>query len=330
MVVTARKGFHKRNQPSLCLVTVCVRGRPIKEKRSNKQSLKLLTQNANLINQWWDKLDAVVFPGGFLFLGESIGHLCYKDRIQKLSDAGFVDPIKEAVKALSRSPGALIIVGVDGRDLRNGDSGDQLCVAIDKDGIVGIGRKVFPTDGEADTMLCYDTDFVDGHRIVPLASGRKAVLSACYDMFGIADCGSGNRTRERKIQWIGTYRDKIERGSNGFGNKLTKNLNKFRQALNGVTVGIAAIHGFEGHATAFWQRHGIAGCSAALGSGFAVGAAHFTEFPWLPWKSTLAAAKVPKKHLRKGSKRDANSWNPKDHYYFRSSDGAVLVRLFSR
>jgi hypothetical protein len=322
-----RGGSPSRSSPRLA--TVCVKGQPARQYRTYERRLELLAKLVKEIDQRWENLDAVVFPGGFLRLGKSIGHLCYDDRVQALNAAGFVAPIKKAVKMLQRSPGALITAGVDGPGFPNGDGGDQLCVASDKNGIVGIGRKIFPVAGdEADALLCYDTDFGESRRVVKLASGRKAVLSACYDMFGVAERGDVDGARARNIRWIGTYRDQIERGSNGFDETLAANLGAFRKVLDGVTVGIAAIHCFEGHSTGFWQRHGIAACSAALGSGFAVGAAHFGQLPLKPNSSALAAAQVPARHVTQGIQRQANSWAPNDHFKFSCQEGAALVRLF--
>lgn len=312
------------------LATVCVEGQPARQYRSHQRRLELLAKLVKQIDERWEKLDAVVFPGGFLRLDASIGHLCYADRVQALDAAGFVTLIKNAVRALRHSPGVLITLGVDGPNFPNGDGGDQLCVAADTRGIVGIGRKIFPVAGdEAGALLCYDTDFGEGRRVVKLASGRKAVLSACYDMFGVAERGDVDGARARNIRWIGTYQDQIERGSRGFDGRLTTNLGAFGKVLDGVTVGIAAIHYFEGHSTGFWQRHGIAACSAALGSGFAVGAAHFGQLPLKPNSSALAAAQVPVKHVTQGIQRHANSWVPNDHFEFRCPEGAALVRLFS-
>jgi len=316
------------NPSSPRFVTVCVQGQPAGQYRSHERRLELLAKLAKEIDQCWKNLDAVVFPGGFLRLEESIGHLCYADRVRRLNAAGFVVPIKKAIKRLQNSPGALVTVGVDGPNYSNGDGGDQLCVATDIDGIVGIGRKIFPTDNEAHALLCCDTDFSEERRVVKLVSGRKAVLSACYDMFGVAERGNVNRARAKKIRWIGAYQDQIERGSRSFKDKLTTNLGAFKKVLDGVTVGIAAIHYFDGHSTGFWQRHGIAACSAALGSGFAVGAAHFVDgLPLKPNSSTLAAAEVPAKYLTQGIQRRANSWVPNDHFEF--GEGTALVRFFS-
>jgi hypothetical protein len=319
----SRKNPGKVSSPRL--LTVCIQGQPARQYRTHTRRLALLADLVGEINKRWEKLDAVVFPGGFLRLDTSIGNLSYAERVQALNSAGFVAPVKKAVSALDRSPGVLIVFGVDGPSYPNGDGGDQLCVAADKSGIIGIGRKIFPVAGkEADRLLCYNADFSEARRVVELPSGRKAILSACYDMFGVAERGDIYGRRAQNVRWIGSYDDRVERGEPGFEDTLNSNLAAFRKLLNGVTVGIAAVHGFDGHATAFWQRHGIAACSAALSSGFSVGAAHFGELPQRPNSSTLAAARVPALHLRDGLQRQAHGWISKDHF----QRGPALIRLF--
>ncbi|MGH7030592.1 MAG: hypothetical protein ACREEZ_09230, partial [Stellaceae bacterium] len=185
-----------------------------------------------------------------------------------------------------------------------------------------------PESDSESNLLCYDAEFREGRRIVELASGRKAILSACYDMFGVAEYGNINGVRARNIHRIGTYQNPIERRNRGFKDNLTTNLAAFSKLLDGVTVGIAAIHSFNNHSTGFWQRHGIASCSAALNSGFAVGAAHFSQLPQSRDVSTLAAAQVPTEHLMQGHHRLANSWMPDDHFEAGAPPLATLVRLF--
>jgi hypothetical protein len=92
-----------------------------------------------------------------------------------------------------------------------------------------------------------------------------------------------------------------------------------------VKVALSAIHGFSGSKTVFWQRHGIAASSAALGEGFSLGAAHF--FGGLPRssdRSVLAAKRVPDAHLQEGHGRSSHSWLPQDHFVYQGA----LVRLF--
>ncbi len=318
------------NQSTPRFATVCIKGQPARQYRTHTRRLALLTAITREINERWGNLDAVAFPGGFLRLNKTIGSLPYVERVKALGTAGFVTPIKSAIEGLTRSPSSLLVFGVDGPRYPNGDRGDQLCVAADKTGIIGIGRKIFPTRTESHGLLCCDADFREAHRVVELPSGRKAALSACYDMFGVAERGDLGGTRARNIRWIGAYEDQVERGTENFPEQLAKNLASFGGLLAGkrVTVGIAAIHYFDAHNTAFWQRHGIAACSAALGEGFAIGAAHFRELPQHATSSTLAAARVPRQPLADNRYRQAQSWAPNGHFNFRSDHGSALVRLF--
>jgi predicted amidohydrolase len=312
------------NQAQPRFATVCIKGKPARQYRACARRLDMLTAVLCEIDKKWEKLDAVVFPGGFLCLDSPIGMLPYDKRVEALHTAGFVDPIKSAMKGLT-----VLVFGVDGPTYCNGDWGDQLCVAANSTGIIGIGRKIFPTQAEADELLCFDADLHEPHRVVELA-GRKAALCACYDMFGVAERGDKRGTRAGYIRRIGVYEDQLERGTEGFRERLGGDLASFKCMLakQNVTVGIAAIHYFRAHNTAFWQRHGIAACSAALGSGFAIGAAHFKELPLNVNSSTLAAAGVPAEALADGHHRQAHIWTPADHFAFNCNDGSGLVRLF--
>lgn len=286
------------------------------------------------INRRYDRLDAVVFPGGYLRLNRTVGQMSYPERRSALDDAGLVKPLKSIVKCLKTSPGACLVVGVDGPVFANGDDPDQLCVAVDRAGIKGMARKIFPIAGskEADYLLSYDADFYEPRRIIQLASGRKAVLAACYDLFGVAERGDVQGKRARNIQWIGEYKAPLERGQKGFDERLARNLAEFENLLatENVTVGVAAIHDFPTHRTGFWQRHGIASCSAGLGRGYAIGAAHFWHrLPPRPNVSTLSAAKVPASHLVQGFYRQAHGWHPADHFVVECNLGKALVRVFA-
>ena len=86
-----------------------------------------------------------------------------------------------------------------------------------------------------------------------------------------------------------------------------------------------AIHSFEGYSTAFWQRHGIATCSAHL-SGFAAAATHFLSgLPKSPESSRLAAARVPSEHLSLGVGRSSWPWDVSTSLVV---DSKALVRLY--
>jgi hypothetical protein len=314
------------------IATVCINGNTAKYLQ-NSCRLNLLSEVVKQINKRWEDLDAIVFPGGFLRLNENIGSLPYSDRVKGLAE--FDRPLKKAAASMTRSSDGLIITGIDGPTRPKG--GDQLCVAWGRTGVVGIGRKVFPTggvDGESHDLVCYQSDYGDPHRVISLPCGRTAILCACYDMFGVA---------ERKRETIRTKSIlRIASGNIEYRTHRTpwKEFHQIRReclrqwrdllAAKNVTVGIAAIHYFEGHSTTYWQKHGIASCSASLGHGFAVGAAHFGDgLPYTQNSSTLAACRVPEHHLKQGEGRyrKPHSWKPTDGFEFGNSN--ALVRLYS-
>jgi len=175
------------------------------------------------------------------------------------------------------------------------------------------------------------TDFGSKFRVVQLASGRKALLCACYDMFGAAERGNVNGKRARAIGSVGEFESWIARGDNGFSDRLNSNLATFKALLidPDLTVGIAAIHEF-GMAT-FWQRHGIASCAASLGNtGIAIGAAHFDPLPSRADASPLAAKNVPRRHLEllDFRARGAHRLRPLDSFTLQLGSNRTLVRLF--
>jgi hypothetical protein len=292
------------------LVTVCI-GKSIAEQyRPEGRRTDLLLNLIERIDRQWDHLDAIVFPGGYLRLNEDIGALPHAQRVSRLG--GFEECLRRAVASIRRSLGVKIVTGIDGPGLR-----DQMCVAWDKSGVVGIGRKVFPVgkgdDPEKHHLVCYQSDYGSFHRVISLPCGRRAILCACYDMFGVAEkvaetvrtksilrisCDDGveyrrdnNVPRSQRVPW------------NEFHQVRTECIRQWNELLRTqeVSIGIAAIHEFRSHSTIYWQKHGIACCSAALGQGFAVGAAHFPGgLPKNDQASTLAACRVPKKHLDQG------------------------------
>jgi hypothetical protein len=84
-----------------------------------------------------------------------------------------------------------------------------------------------------------------------------------------------------------------------------------------------------GNPNTMWQRHGIASCSAALKSKFAVGAAHFDTLPSGPDVSPLAAKNVPPSRLHEGHNRTAHNWDSGDSFLWPCEEPSVLVCLFS-
>ena len=97
---------------------------------------------------------------------------------------------------------------------------DELCVAWSASGIVGLGRKIFPVcKGESgyrevDELICYESDYSTTHRVVHLASGRKAVLCACYDMFGVQEVGRANGLQANGLKRIQANGHQFRRDGN--------------------------------------------------------------------------------------------------------------------
>lgn len=315
--------------------TVCVIGEPIRDVRKNGARLKLMQAVVEKIaaRDDWANLDAVVLPGGFARASKPIGQYSFEERCRALDNMGLKTPFVQAAHGLSHSPRVHVVFGVDGPEYDNGDGGDQLCIGATRSGITGIARKIFPTAFEADYLLCFSADFLSTDRNVSLASGHSAALCACYDMFGVAERNERG-TRARNIRWIGDLNGQLGRGVTAvYREHLSDHLDAFAEVIEHeeCTVGISAIHYFAAHSTGFWQRHGLAACSASLARGrgnpgYAIGAAHFADLPRSPHASTLAAANVPSTHLGQGHGRQAHSWLPSDHFYF---EDQALVRLFS-
>lgn len=185
-----------------------------------------------------------------------------------LRESGLVDPMVNAAGALSQSPGALIVGGVGGPNYPDGAGGDQLCVAWTADGVAGIGRKVFPVAAETDQFVCFEDDYRAKERLVHLPSGRSAILCACYDMFGVAERPGRRGVQAKTIRRISSHGDEVDQSSGASFRELREKCLAEWDALltvNQVSVGLGAIHGFKQNSTAYWQKHGVATCSASLG-----------------------------------------------------------------
>lgn len=224
--------------------------------------------------------------------------------------------------------------------------GDQLCVAWSAKGIVGIGRKVFPVAPElyakepedfpeddavdAPYYVTYAKDFCDPKRVVELSSGRKAVLCACYDIFGCSERYSQNKTRTKMIEWLVDESGRVIHLPDE--KDITRNyVEQFQKLIDDVDTALVAAHSFDrGSKANYFERHGIAAASAALNSGMVVGAAHFKKC--LPSKSdiaTLVANNVPKSYLKIEDKRKRKLKKlPKNSGKIITDSCDILIRLY--
>lgn len=319
------------------IVSVCVCGDPAKTSRENGERIKMIRVVSEEIERaGWDRVNAILFPGGFLHADENTGDLEFDARRQHLGNTAFSEAAIRACETISgHSNGCYVICGVDSdRSTPTLNDADQFCVAWNVQGIQAVARKVFPAPNEP-RLICYAEDFNTSHRLIKLTTDEEVVLCACYDVFGCefanpkAIIQKSNRTR---------YIEEIVRSGCLFGKKdpgfrtlRTETVKSFGHLLmsNKVSVGLGAIHQFRRPGLDNrWQRHGIAVCSAALG-GQCICAAHFNDR--LPnaeksHASTLAASNVRPRHLTQGVKRKAHRLGAVK--YLRAFDERLLVRLF--
>jgi hypothetical protein len=326
------------------VVTVCALGRKPKRPKHNGRSIRLLVQVVNEVISRvdWHPVDAIVFPGGFFRSPVYVGNQSHSERAAALEALDFGQAVMAAAYRLDAAhPGALIVVGIDSVPFSSDDHGDQMCVAFSPYGVIGIGRKVWPADGDTNwdgrpPVVCYPADFSSPHRIITLANGNRALLCACYDVFGVAEAIVGPTTRLRYIRYL-ALDQRYDGVSAGFLAVRRRLVAKWGQLLadQWVDVVLTAVHRFQQPGRdIFWQRHGLATASAALGGGLAVGAAFFTDR--LPdgrsrWSSPLAACGVPMEHLEQGLHRPARGFEPIGALAIngrRKGKPRALVRLF--
>ena len=169
-----------------------------------------------------------------------------------------------------------------------------------------------------------------------LANGSRALLCACYDVFGVAEAIIGPTARTRYIRYLAPDQ-RYDGAGAGFVAVRQRLAAEWGRLLvdQRVDVALTAVHRFQQPGRdIFWQRHGLATASAALGGGLAVGAAFFSDR--LPngrsrWNSPLAACGVPMEHLNQGLHRPARRFEPimaltiNGH---RNGKPRALVRLF--
>ncbi len=322
------------------VATVCVLGRKATRQTMNQPRIRLMLRVIEEIvrRDEWHPVDAVVFPGCFFRLKDFIGRLDFHGRAESMERQDFGKAARAAANHLhSRCPGALIIAGADSGDPVGNENGDQLCVAFAQSGVVGIGRKIFPTD--LDTRDCWwpitpdAKDFVAPERFIDLANGSRAVLCACYDLFGIGEDFARPSMRARWIRCLyasGQYR---EYGNPEFLGIRRRCISAWRHLVTREQpdVAIAAIHAFKlPGMDGYWQRHGIAAASAALSGGLSVGAAHFHQALPTGGHSSLGSAGVEARHLRCGLDRKAERLSPISSFVVTRRDApTALVRLFS-
>lgn len=281
----------------------------------------------------WPSIDAVLLPGGFLRLADPIGHLVEEGRSAALMRRRVVANLGGLSAHLD--PSCTLVAGVDFKPFNRKVGGDQFVAAWRGGDLVALARKTFPADGDTDrsgpVYPVYEEDFASPSRVITLGSGRRAILLGCYDAYGVRSLA---HPRFANLTAIRLARDRT-----GTLHRPTMELRRgfLREwramvAEQSPDLALVAIHNFiRPGADGYWQRHGIAGASAALGAVPVIGAAHFNEaLPASPEQSPLASIDVPTGHLDEGAWRRPHAWRPAASLTLTDADGApiALIRRF--
>jgi hypothetical protein len=331
---------HPRPRPPR-IASVHVLGAPPKRPDKNEGRARLLNWIVEKIDfeADWGSFDALLLPAGFFRLEAALGPLDSQGRARAVDGSAIAFDCRKAAERLAQTCGALLVIGIDTRRYMRGFSGDNIMVAWLGDRVVGSARKVFPP-AQATALtrrrpcVTFAADADDPARIVDLPSGGRALLLICYDAFLFSEIARGPTARRASMRYLADGKDGGRASSSSERDDLVERFAALVEDRK-PAVALIAIHRFKkpGRDT-FWQRHGIAGASAGLGGGLAVGAAHYRS--WLPdpdnlGQSTLASAGVNPGHLFDGLHRKARKLAANDAFFAEvpGSPGlCALVRLF--
>jgi hypothetical protein len=301
------------------IVTVCVTGFPALRVSQNLERIQLLQRVIEEIKKRGWKPSVVLFPGGFFQLHTYIGHFDHQDRLSAIARRDFSSVCCQAAHDID----AVICVGIDSKGYW-----DQLCVAFDKNGIIGVGRKIFPVKGtESPWYISYLPDFYSKKRNILTTDGRALLLS-CYDVYGCSESPKNMGPRSKNIQYLGDgENNEITRAGEReqFQEAIVKGLRSWAGKVGNSTMALAAVHLFRRQrrnrkspdsGSGYFQRLGIENSSKFVGGGFIFGAAHFERLPKDPEKVVLAS-------------KDGMRLKTSDFFYWPNAKSPkVLVRFF--
>ena len=299
------------------VVSVNVKGQPARQTSADWGRRDLLTAVVDGIEGLgWRDVDIVLFPAGYFRLKLALGTLDAAERAETLDRSEIGPPCRRAAERLAIGCGAILVVGVDTEPYEPGFSGDQMMVAWTGDGVVATARKVFPSDADTngerrDPLLLHAEDYEDAARRLRLKCG-SGLLAVCYDAFIFAELALGPTAKRGAMRYAWDIDDDWIRLKQSGRQRL---LSDFKRKVLTKTprVLLVGIHGFKRPGReVYWQRHGIATASAALGGALTVGAAHFRKLPdpENPTSGVLGAVGVERGHLDLGLHRKAQRLAP--------------------
>ncbi|MCS5596251.1 MAG: hypothetical protein NZ828_03265 [Alphaproteobacteria bacterium] len=312
-----------------------------KDQTSNTERLENLNTLVDTLTEKRIKdVDAIVLPGGYLYLDN-----LDIDR-KSLNKSTIVKDLHSILSPLHKtSPNANLIIGIDTKPKEKHQriiGGQQIALALDFNNVTGVGRKICPVQEDFDglkypVMLVHEKDFYDDRRYAKLSPNKLALLCACYDMFGFVDAKRANIQRMRNIILLEDINGNLHEGRDAFvyfKEVIQPQFDKlFKENEQNIVLATANIHRFERTPKeSFWHRHGIASASAAFNGCMSIAAAHFEQLPKDRDKGTLCAVNVATSHLEQAGHRKLHSHKPEHAFYIKSQKGAKtagLARVFT-
>jgi hypothetical protein len=321
------------------VVTVAIKGSDRSPPPKKRQRLTLLQAVASALvaREGWPEVHAIVLPGGFFRLKRPIGLTTLSRRLARFARTGLASDMLAIVQALQeRWPGVALIIGIDSAPLSKTLGGDQLIAVWQNGALAALTAKAFPVDGdtngEVPPYIVSPDDADDPARIVTLSNGARALILSCYDAFAVRGLYGRRHVDLGAIRFLISSDDKVIRATPGQRHAHLRRWLAFLDA-HPPDLALIAIHRFrQPGQDGYWQRHGVAGASAALGGAPVIGAAHFRRaLPSSIAASPLAAIGVPLAHLDAGARRTAHRATPQDGFTLRDELGepVALIRLFT-
>ena len=304
------------------VVSVHIKGDTAKRYRATELRLDFLSVITRAIRrQEWQALDAIVLPAGYLRTDHWLALLPPTPRRELIGASDLSSACAQAIARLSQgSPGCVLVIGLDTNRCRSwGFRGDQALAAFNADGCLTVARKVFPTDGDTNEWgrAPYLLDFADADseaRFVPLPNGRTAMLCVCYDSFVFSELALGPTKKLNAMRYQSHPFDGWDDLTPTVAWEWMAALRR-QVALHGPSVILNPVHGFERPgADVFWQRHGLAVASSAIGGGLAVGAAHYRRDLPAPTHNMLSAIGAPTNQIGMGPFRRAHTTSVIDSF----------------
>jgi hypothetical protein len=208
------------NRIAIRIVTLSVRGKPAKTTSDNGKRVKLLQTALSALadRRDWLPIDAVVLPAGYFRVAGDAGTRSQAARLRRLRAEPAIQAAIECCATLAaRSPGALLIFGADSCYSPKKGRYDQWAIVCDGTSLVAVARKVFPTEGDiARGFVPSTADYSAPGRVIALASGKRALLCVCYDLFGVTETPGKPSARTQMISRMIAQGREIDRRQQGF------------------------------------------------------------------------------------------------------------------